>query len=399
MKRRKRVKNIWIRLFILIIIIIGLIYVQPYLVNIKNENNKNGGVTTTNVIKKDKKVNITLFGDILIEGPFYRSMNKYNEGDIYFKKVNDKYFTKDDISIGNMEIPISSTDKFLGDAYQFVSPPSIGKLIGEQSIEVLGTANNHSFDQGIDGINSTIDFFKDNTNILTVGTNKSKEDRDEIKVIEKNGIKIGFAAYTLFTNIKPNQEDLWRINYFREPYTKTYTEYKENIKKELTNLVNNTDVQIVIMHWGNEFTYTLSEDQKDMAKFLSDLGIDIVLGSHSHNIQSIEYVGDTLVFYSMGNFASADADLDRSGSEFSNNYQIGLLANLDIKLEDNKVTFDNIKTEPIINYFDSNEEHYELIPLEEYNKEYETTHYRYNLGLNKDFINDTYSKVIDSRFR
>ena len=119
----------------------------------------------------------------------------------------------------------------------------------------------------------------------------------------------------MFTNIKPNQDDLWRINYYREPYSKTYDEYKETMKKELTNLVNNTDVQIVLMHWGNEFTYSLTDDQKDMAKFLSDLGIDIVLGSHSHNIQPVEYVGDTLVFYSMGNFASADAELDRMWNE------------------------------------------------------------------------------------
>ena len=382
----------------LVLIILIILFLILYKFPKKNNNVNKNNTTTTKVAEIDKKVNISLFGDILIEGPFYRSMNKYDEGDIYFKKVNDKYFTKDDLSIGNMEVPISSEDKFLGDAYQFVSPPSIGNLIAKQSIEVLGTANNHAYDQYIDGINSTIDFFNDN-NILTVGTVKNKEDRNTPKIIEKNGIKIGFAAYTLFTNIKPEQEDLWRICYYREPYSRTYEEYKENMKKELTNLVNNSDVQIVLMHWGNEFTYNLTDDQKDMAKFLSDLGIDIVLGSHSHNIQPIEYVGDTLVFYSMGNFASADAELDRSGDEFSNNYQIGLLANLDITYKDNKVNIANIKTEPIINYFNSNEEHYELIPLSDYTSEYETTHYRYNKGLNKEFINNTYNKLIDKQFR
>ena len=398
MSKRKKLKPKFRLLFYLILLII-IFFVFKNIPK-KNNNIDNTTTTTTIVNKESKKVNITLFGDMLIEGPFYRSINKYNEGELYFNKVNNKYFKNDDITIGNMEVPISSEDKFLGDAYQFISPPSIGKLIANQSIEVLGTANNHSFDQGIDGINSTIDFFKDNTNILTVGTNKTKEDRNQIKVIEKNGIKIGFAAYTLFTNIKPNQDDLWRINYYREPYSKTYDEYKETMKKELTNLVNNTDVQIVLMHWGNEFTYSLTDDQKDMAKFLSDLGIDIVLGSHSHNIQPVEYVGDTLVFYSMGNFASADAELDRSGDEFSNNYQIGLIANLDIELNDNKkVMIENIKTEPVINYFDNNEEHYELIPLSDYSDQYEKNHYRYNKGLNKEFINNTYNRLINEQFR
>ena len=267
--RRKNRRKILIFLTIVILVsILSYSFINNILTNdtndIKETDNK-----TTEVANKERKVNITFVGDILIEGPFYRSINKYNEGDIYFKRVNDKYFLHDDITIANLEVPISDEDKFLGDAYQFVSPPSIAKLISEQDIQVLGTANNHAYDQGIKGINSTIDYFNNNTNILTVGTYKEKEERNKVKIIEKNNIKIGFAAYTLFTNIKPDKEELWRISYYREPYSKTYEGYKNIMKNELENLVNNSDVQIVLMHWGNEFTYNTTEDQKNISKNLS----------------------------------------------------------------------------------------------------------------------------------
>ena len=112
MSKRKKLKPKFRLLFYLILLII-IFFVFKNIPK-KNNNIDNTTTTTTIVNKESKKVNITLFGDMLIEGPFYRSINKYNEGELYFNKVNNKYFKNDDITIGNMEVPISSEDKFLG---------------------------------------------------------------------------------------------------------------------------------------------------------------------------------------------------------------------------------------------------------------------------------------------
>ena len=99
------------------------------------------------------------------------------------------------------------------------------------------------------------------------------------------------------------------------------------------------------MHWGNEFTFTPNNEQKEMAKFLNELGVDIIVGSHSHNIQPIEVIGEdhkTLVYYSLGNFVSSDDDIARTkeGIEtFDNAYQVGLLSTLNVIKENDNIYF------------------------------------------------------------
>lgn len=182
-------------------------------------------------------------------------------------------------------------------------------------------------------------------------------------------------------------------------------EYKSLLTKEITNLKSQTDIQVVIMHWGLEFTFTPSEEQKKVAKFLNTLGVDIIMGSHSHSIQPIDIIGDdnkTLVYYSMGNFVSHDDDIARteSGNEkYDNAYQFGLLSKVKVEYENNKLNFKEIKTIPIINYFDKNKTNFELIPYSEYNTNYETNHFRYNLGLNKAFIENTFNSVIEKKYQ
>ena len=177
------------------------------------------------------------------------------------------------------------------------------------------------------------------------------------------------------------------------------------LKKEITELKNNSDVVIVLIHWGKEFTFTPNKEQKELANYLNKLGVDIIVGSHSHNIEPIEVIGDehkTLVYYSLGNFLSQDNDIARTkeGEEtFDNAYQVGLLSTLEIIKENENIDFKNVETELVINYFDNNMRNFELIPFKDYNEDYEFNHYRYDKGLNKKFINNIYEEVINKEYR
>ena len=82
-----------------------------------------------------------------------------------------------------------------------------------------------------------------------------------------------------------------------------------------------------------------------------------------------------------------------------NAYQIGLLSSINIELKDNNIVFNSVKTEPTINYFNKDKRDFKIIPLSEYTDEYEQSHYRYNNGLNKTYINDLYNKIISEDFR
>ena len=393
--------NILTFFLILILISLSLMYVISGKIEKKESENDQTKETITNIVEnKNKELNLTIVGDLLFESPYEKAIENGESKELYFNRVK-KYFENDDISIGNMEVVIGNDKmKTSGDGYNFCAPSWVGSLVASLDFQILSTANNHSYDRGLDGINSTIDFFKNNTKIETIGTEKNSSSQ-KIRILEKNGIKVGFASFTLGTNIKPTKENVDLINYYKDPYTKEIL--KDKIKEQVDYLKKNSDVVIVLMHWGTEFTFVPNNEQKELAKYLSDLGVNIVVGSHSHSIQPIEMIGNTLVYYSLGNFVSADDDIARTpkGQEtFDNAYQFGLLSKIKLELDnDNNITFKDVKAEPIINYFDSSMKNFELVPFSDYTTKYEQNHYRYSLGLTHDFINKTFNDVIDEKYR
>lgn len=408
MKKRRLKKKFKIGGFIFIIILVCALVgtASIYILKDDTKSNNTEKTTTKNSQKSPKtySANLTFVGDLLFEQPYYNAINKGYNAEEYFSEVK-RYFVIDDISVANMEVTIDNDQELeiSGTGYSFCAPKSIGKLVANLDFEVLSTANNHSYDRGINGINSTIDFFKENSDILTVGTYKTEEERKQNHIIEVNNIKIGFLSYTLGTNTKVPEKYRNLVGLYRDPYTKEITEeHKKTISEEIANLKNASDVVIVLIHWGKEFTNNTNTEQQTMAKFLNEQGVDIIVGHHSHSIQPIEWIGDehkTLVYYSLGNFVSADPNITRTGEKFNNAYQFGLLSTLTITKENNEISINNIKTEPIINYFDTNLTNFKLIPLSNYTKEYETTHYRYKNNLTKDFVNNMYETVINEEFR
>lgn len=397
-------RKILFLLIILLLITFSVVYVicKKYTNNEKNNinNEETKETITTTEKKKNKELKLTVVGDLLFESPYEKAIENGESKYLYFNKVK-KYFIDDDISIGNMEVVIGNDKmKPSGDGYNFCAPLWVGEMVSTLDFQILSTANNHAFDRKIEGINSTIDFFKNNTKIETIGTEKNSTD-NKTRIIEKNGVKVGFASFTLGTNIKPDKDNVDLINYYKDPYTKEIL--KDKIKEQVNYLKENADVVIALMHWGTEFTFVPNNEQKELAKYLSDLGVNIIVGSHSHSIQPIEMVGNTLVYYSLGNFVSSDDDIARTpeGQEtFDNAYQFGLLSTIKIDIdEENKVSFKEIKAEPIINYFDSSLKNFELIPLNEYTEKYEKSHFRYSKGLNKSFITKTFNDVIDEKYR
>ena len=416
-RRKKLKKNVRGFLFILIIIIVGVgfLKIYPSLNKNDNPNNDNKNTTTKANNNTKKEVNLSLVGDLMFEGPYLDSINNGDDPNTYLSMVADKYFKKDDISVGNLETTITDNNKLKvnGYGYEFCTPQSVIKALDNNSIDVLSTTNNHTTDRGIDGINNTIDYLKNNTSITSVGTYKSKEDRANLRIIEKNGVKVGFLAYALGMNDFGDyitESEMWRLGLYRKPpsYNAVSDELVNTMREEIRELKKQSDVVIVIMHWGKEFQFQEREvDQIKLAKVLNEEEVDIVVGSHSHCYQPIKWYTNnngykTLVFYSLGNFTSADINdvSTRAGYDYMMAYQIALLANVTIELDDNnKVKYNKISTEPIVNYFNTSNRDYKMIPLSEYNETYEKSHYLYNQGLNKNYINNLYNRIISEEFR
>lgn len=340
-------------------------------------------------------VNCTFVGDMLYEQPYYDWIENDTQDKGYYNLVKP-YFEKDNLSIANLEVPIGGNElKKSGSGYSFNTSRDIGNQISSLGLEVVSTANNHANDRGNQGINNTLDFLKEK-DILAVGTYYNKTDREQGKYKTIKGIKFGFVSYTYATNQIVNVQNRDKVALLNEPSNRQFTkEYKEKLTKEVNETRKNCDVLIAMMHWGTEFTYDITAQQKEVANLLSDLGVDIIIGNHPHCSQAVEWIQDkTLCMYSLGNFISADPYVKRTNQEFKNAYNVSLMINLDIEKIDDKISITNINYIPIINYYDKNLRNFQLVPYDQYNETLEKSHYHYKNGFTKQWIQNTYKKLI-----
>ena len=150
----------------------------------------------------------------------------------------------------------------------------------------------------------------------------------ETRVLEKNGITYAMLSYTEHTNGLPVPSG--------KPYLVNVWE-DEKVKQDIAAIRDKVDVVIVAVHWGEEYTHTPTNSERTKAQFLADQGVDIVIGCHPHVVQPIEKIGNTIVYYSLGNFIS---------NQIEDYKRIGLFGTLDItKTVENgesTITIDNV---------------------------------------------------------
>lgn len=287
--------------------------------------------------KVESKTNLVMVGDALIHGIVYETAHKYANYNGYDFKPMLKYtkeIVKDyDLAYYNQETILGGVDLGLSTYPQFNSPYEVGDAFIDAGFNLVSLATNHTMDNylrtGGKTITNSVNYWKNHKDqVLAAGSYLSFEDRDEVIVKEINGIKYGFLSYTTYTNglIVPTGKE-YLVNVYD----------KDLIKKEIERYRDKVDLLMVAMHWGEEYMTYPVESQKNIAKYLSSLGVDIIIGCHPHVIEPIEFIGDTLVIYSLGNFVSSQVGVERL---------TGLMASVDItKTEyhgNTKIDFSNI---------------------------------------------------------
>ena len=305
---------------------------------------------------KDEKrsMSIVMVGDALIHDSIYKDAY-IGENNYDFKNMFDYIgeIIKDyDLRYYNQETIIGGKDLGLSNYPMFNSPDEIGSDLVYTGFNMVSLANNHSLDKGSAGLNYSVDFWNSMDGVITAGSYASWEDRDNPKIYEMNGIKFAFLSYTVSTNgLKLPEGYEYLVNVYSD----------ELAEKDINKVKDNADVIIVAMHWGDEYTHIPTNEEKRIAKYLSSLGVNLIIGCHPHVIQPVDYVGDTLVIYSLGNFISSQRSLGL-------NKIIGLLVGLDIVIEDDKVSFENISYELLFTY-DNGYKNFKIIPFSKLNND------------------------------
>lgn len=309
---------------------------------------------------KEITINMALTGDIMCHNTIYldaydKTSNSYDFSYIF---ENIKYYIQTaDISVGNLETTFAGPKKKYSSYPTFNTPESLAYNLKKLGFDVLSTANNHCYDSGYSGIESTINYLND-ADIAHTGTYKSKEEQNKILIQNVKGMKIAFLSYTYGTNgIKVPNDKSYSVNLIN----------KDLILKQLSLAkAEKPDLICACMHWGTEYQVNPNKEQKDLADFLFQNGVDIIIGNHPHILQPMETKNITLndgtekqvfVVYSLGNFI---ADQNKTNTRNS------AILNLNItKNEDNKIKINSITTTPIYTYKDTskNTKKFKLIDL------------------------------------
>ena len=190
-----------------------------------------------------------------------------------------------------------------GKAWTFCGDPDNVSYLKDLGVDIVGLANNHTFDFGEESFLDTLKTLED-AEIPYVGAGRKLEQAAAPVYLETDGCRIAYVAasraeYTIYTPEATDTEPgiLWCYD---------YTRFLESIREAAAN----ADYVIALPHWGVEYSTVLEEEQINGAHACIDAGADAVIGAHPHILQGIEYYKGKPVLYSLGNFWFDDYDID-----------------------------------------------------------------------------------------
>lgn len=313
--------------------------------NVVENSNVDQDVNTEEASNTDTTFNLTAIGDIMCHNTQYMDAYNASTGEYDFSYVFDDinyYIKNSNITVANLETTFAGEERGYSNYPRFNTPDALAYNLKKLGVDVVSTAGNHSLDYGFDGLSRTIDVLN-SADISHVGTYKTQEERDTIVFKYVKGIKIAFINYAYGTNgITIPSDKPFCINLIDE----------ELIKKDIENAKSqNADIIVASVHWGTEYSTVPNDTQNELADFLFQNGVNIILGTHPHVLQKMEKrtvtledgsTQDGFIIYSLGNFIS-DQNAD--------NTRTSIILDLKItKHTDSSVTIDEVNYIPIYMY-------------------------------------------------
>lgn len=379
-KKRRRLKPVVKNTLFLLVIILLSTLVITFAFNNDNKTKKDDNKVEKNIKKEnitvepaEYRLDMIMVGDALIHDKIYNDAKTGNTYDFkkmisLIKPITSKY----DVAYYNQETILGGKGIGLSAYPAFNSPYEVGDAMIDAGFNLVSLATNHTMDRGTKAIQNSRKYWDSKKDVLAVGSYTSQASRDEVHIVKKNNITYTMLNYTYGTNgiNVPNKYlvNVWPVKGSNPKTDTAYQNYKKQVKIDIEKVRGKVDVVMVAMHWGIEYTYTPNSYQKDMAAYLSSLGVDIIIGTHPHVVQPIEWIGDTLVIYSLGNFISAHEIINQGN-------RVGLMASVQIIKKKNKdgkydITITNPTNQLIYTYYTSNYKNIKVIPFSQMNTKY-----------------------------
>ena len=320
-------------------------------------------------------------GDFLLHTGLHasaKSGNQYDFSDML--RFMAEYYNSYDFMVANLEVPLAGADRGYSGYPLFNSPDAIATDLKEAGMDMVLTANNHTIDQGHDGLIRTQEALTE-AGMQYLGTQMNAEDLDYI-VQEINGIYVGIVCYTYETGgdnpdrnylngIMLNAQASKMVTCFN--YSKLDAFYS-HLQTQLTAMeAEGAEATVVFIHWGDEYALEPNANQKKIAQRLCDMGIDVIVGGHPHVVEPFETLTSpsgekTYCIYSVGNalsnqnrntLTSANKEYTEDGMIFGVTFQ---------KWSDGKVEVANVEITPTwVDKFSANTSNgvdYRIYPLD-----------------------------------
>lgn len=334
--KSNKIRKILLIILILIILCISSIAVYKFYFN--SSPIKKPKTEVKKVQKEEYQASLVMVGDALIHSNIYLDAKK-SDGTYDFKpmlELTKPITSKYDLAYYNQETILGGTSLGISSYPRFNSPTEVGDAFLDSGFNLVSLANNHTMDKGEQGVINSLNYWNEKKDVVHAGQYSSFDDRDSVNVYEKNGIKYAFFSYTTWTN---GLETPTGKEYLNNVYS------NDKAQNDISKVRDSVDVVIVAMHWGNEYSLGVSDKQIEIANYLSSLGVEIIIGSHPHVVEPVEFIGKTLVIYSLGNFISDQEGIERL---------TGLMMSVDIKKSvDSGITtisLDNLKADLVYTY-------------------------------------------------
>lgn len=318
-RRRKRRLRRLIPVLLLAILLAGLILL------IYSKTREEEAPTET-LAPDTLTATINFVGDISLDDDMlaaFRAENGYDFSPL-FRRIVPRLISAD-LTVGNLEGNITPADSVGAHNY----PSALLSALYGAGFDILQTSNSYSIQNGITGLSATKQAIE-SAGMDALGTWSSENDREENGVLirEVNGIRIAFLAFTKgVNNLRLPAGAEYCVNLL---YTDYDTNYSKIDRSAISAAVEEArlcqpDLIIAMVHWGSEYDRETADSQKEIAKLLFSSGVNLIIGSHSHNVGEMELrsrnitpMGGSFIAYSLGDFLStADNSASRNGCVLS----------------------------------------------------------------------------------
>lgn len=272
-----------------------------------------------------------------------------------------------DLAIVNQEVIIGGEGLGISGYPAFNAPYAIGDALAAAGFDIICHGTNHALDKGKTGLLNCIQFWRTNyPQIGILGIHDSQENRDSLYIYEKNGIRVAVLNYTYGTNGISLPAGM--------PYAVDLLE-KEQVVEDIRRAEEAADFTIVCPHWGTEYELTPSEEQEAWTEIFLREGVDLVLGTHPHVIETVEWVTDEetghkmLVYYSIGNYVNWTSGMGNGVSD----RMVGGMAEVTLTKQEaeteNSVEITDYHVTALVSHVQSGRNQVTVYPLAGYSQE------------------------------